>query len=341
MSSLPAVSFVMPVLNEEHYVEAAIDSITAQAGLGEYEVIVVAGRSTDGTDAVLAALAEKDHRIVVVANPDNAIPIALNLGFAHARHDIVIRVDAHSELPDDYAARMVPELERPDVVDVGGVMRAVGTGPVQSAAAWAYNSRLGLGGGVFHVGGEPGPAESAYLGVFRRGAVLDVGGYDERLSRGEDWELCQRLQAAGGVVWFVPDVEVLYRPRASVGAIARQFHASGRWRGTLMRADLRATPLRHFLPVLFVAGLMLSAAGAVIGAALGWWPLLALSSLAPAAYLLVVLAAAATATALPWSGRAALLAVLPTMHVSWGWGALLGIMSPPSGVNAYAGRRTA
>lgn len=338
MSALPPLSFVMPVLNEEHYVEAAIDSIREQSGLGDYEVIVVAGRSTDATDEVLDRLAAADARLRVLPNPDNAIPIALNIAFREARHDVVIRVDAHSVLPSDYAARMVPELDRPDVVNAGGVMRARGEGPVQSAAAWAYNSRLGLGGGVFHVGGEAGPAESAYLGVFRRDAVLAVGGYDERLSRGEDWELNLRLREAGGVVWFTPDVEVEYRPRASFAALATQFHASGRWRGQLMRADLRSTPLRHFLPVLFVGALAVSAVLLLVGLAIGSPFTVALGLVVPVLYAAVVLIAALTAPGLAWSARAAVPPVLGTMHLSWALGAVLGLAIPSSGVNAFAGR---
>ncbi|MFW8746003.1 glycosyltransferase, partial [Mesorhizobium japonicum] len=75
----PGVSYVMPVLNEAEYLEAAVASIVGQAYPGPWELILAVGPSTDGTDAILERLVAADDRIRTVPNPAKHIPIGLNL----------------------------------------------------------------------------------------------------------------------------------------------------------------------------------------------------------------------------------------------------------------------
>ncbi|MDN4480447.1 glycosyltransferase family 2 protein [Demequina muriae] len=335
------VSYVVPVLNEERYVRATVESILAQEGVTDPEIFLVRGASTDGTNAIIDELAARHPEITVIENPRNGISIAMNLGFEAATRDVVVRVDAHSVLPPSYTRIMVAALHESGAINAGGRMKAEGLTPFQRAVAWAYNSRAGLGGGIYHVGGEPGPAESAYLGVFRRNAVLKVGGFDESLSRGEDWELNQRLRADGGEVWFVPEIEVVYRPRSTVRTLSRQFLASGRWRGELMRRMPGRVSLRYLVPPVFVLGLAAALIAAVVSPALsGAARVVALViAIAPvSAYALWVAAAALAPGDLDRSARLRLFAVIPLTQVSWGAGCLLGLVSPRRGLSGFHGR---
>ncbi|MDN4475152.1 glycosyltransferase family 2 protein [Demequina sp. SYSU T00192] len=333
-------SFVMPVLNEEHYIAAAVASVLAQDGLDEREILLVLGASTDRTDEVVAGLAALHAEIRVLHNPQNAISQSMNIGIAEARFPVVIRVDAHSVLPDGYAATAVRSLRAAGAVNLGGRMHAEGRTPYEQAVAWGYNSPGGLGGAVYHTGGEAGPAESAYLGVFDRAAVLAIGGFDETLSRGEDWDLNRRLMARGGLVWFEPALDVVYRPRSSVKALAKQFHASGRWRGEIIRRLGGRVPLRYFVPPALLAALVAGAAMVVAGAVAGGAVGIVLAALGALPY--VVYPAWVAITALradvPTAVRVRLLGVLPTMHLSWGVGCAAGILMPSRGHNAFAGR---
>src|SRR5690606_33574741 len=136
--------------------------------------------------------------------------VGLNAAIRAGRYSTIVRVDAHSELAAGYTERALATLRRTGAANVGGVMHAEGRGPFQKAAAWAYNSRVGLGGGAYHGSAIEGEAESAYLGVMRRGAIEQVGLFDESIRRGEDWELNLRLRQAGHRVWFDPDLSVTY-----------------------------------------------------------------------------------------------------------------------------------
>jgi cellulose synthase/poly-beta-1,6-N-acetylglucosamine synthase-like glycosyltransferase len=143
----PAVSYVMPVYNEAAYIADAINSVLAQHYPGERELVVVLGPSTDGTTERVMQRAAGDDRIRIVESAQLSIPVSLNLAIRAARHDIIVRVDAHTELPDDYTTLGVATLQRTRAASVGGLMVATGRGRLQSAIARAYNSRLGLGGG--------------------------------------------------------------------------------------------------------------------------------------------------------------------------------------------------
>jgi glycosyltransferase involved in cell wall biosynthesis len=328
--TLPAVSYVMPVYNEAAYIEAAIDSVLAQRYDGVRELVVVLGPSTDGTTERVEARAADDPRITVVRNPQLSIPVSLNLGIRAAAHDIIIRVDAHTELPDDYTALGVAALQRTGAASLGGLMVATGRGRVQAAVARAYNSRFGLGGGAYHGSASEGPAESAYLGIMRRGPLEQVGLYDEGLKRGEDWELNFRLREAGHLVWFDPALRVSYWPRDTWGKLARQFRATGIWRGELVRRLGGRNSLRYFAPPALVLSLVASLLLLVLeltGLVAGWpaW-LLSPVYLGPLLYLallLVVLLLRSSGERL--SDRVTFIGVLVVMHLSWGAGFLRGV----------------
>jgi hypothetical protein len=155
-----------------------------------------------------------------------------------------------------------------------------------------------------------------------------VGGYDPGIRRGEDWELNLRIRGAGGLVWFDPSLGVTYWPRASYGALARQFFATGAWRAVLTRRHPRETPWRFYAPGTLVLGLAaslvvlaLQLAGVVPWA---WWSLV---HLMPLGYACAVVFATTRLAGLRGAGARLLgLAALVTMHLSWGAGFLFGAL---------------
>lgn len=254
MTENPGVSYVMPVLNEADYLEEAVRSILSQDYDGEKELVVALGPSDDGTNSVAARLAESDPRIVLVDNPKGRTPIALNLAVKKSSHPIVMRVDAHSELPANYTRRGVETLFRVGAHDVGGLMDARGRTPKQRAIAAAYHSKFGFGGPAYHSGAPEGEAESAYLGIFRREVFDEVGFYDEDMWRAQDWELCLRIRQAGHKVWFDPELKVGYYPRDNFKSLARQSYASGTWRGEIARRFPEGKSIRHDMPPVLLVG---------------------------------------------------------------------------------------
>ena len=320
-SSLPYVTVMMPVRNEQHHLPEAVESVLNQNYPGQLEIILAIGPSVDETASVARELEKKHAGIKIIQNPKGLTTTGLNLAIAESVGEIIIRVDAHSELADNYITRGVQILSESGAVLVGGIMNAKGKSPLQKAVAFGYGSRFGLGGGRYHVGGKAGEAESAYLGIFEAKALKQVAGYNERIIRGEDWDLAQRLKAQGGKIWFSPELEVHYWPRSNIKALAWQFYSTGVWRGELTRKSPSKASLRYFVPPAALLCLKILALLAIVGAL----PVMAL--IVPIAlYLLMLSFAAGTAKSLGLIDRLMVLIALPVMHFSWATGFWIGLI---------------
>jgi glycosyltransferase involved in cell wall biosynthesis len=305
-TSFKDASFVMPVRNEEKYLASAVESVFAQAAPGKTELILALAPSSDKTRTIAEELQSKFKSLKIVDNPTGDTASGLNLAIAAASYDVVVRVDAHSLLTENYLTTALEVLSETGAANVGGRMHAVGVSPLQQAVAFGYNNRIGLGGGSFHVGGKAGAVETVYLGVFQKSWLQKVGGFDPKWVRGQDWELNQRIRSAGGVVWFDPRLVVNYFPRSSLSALARQFYQTGVWRGALTRQAPFQSSIRYWIPPLFVV------------AALFGFPLWL--------YLLFIGLIAFNAIQLPNGVKLRVLLVLPTMHFSWGIGFWVGLI---------------
>lgn len=336
------VSYVMPVLNDASHVRAAVESILEQEYDGPVEVLIALGPSIDGTSELVADLAERDARVRVLENAVGSTPAGLNIGIRAAVHPVVVRVDSHSMLPADYTRIAVEALVRTGADNVGGIMDARGETAFERAVALAYTTPVGLGGSAFHIGGEEGPVETVYLGVFRRSALERVGLFDETIKRGQDWELNRRLRDTGGTVWFTPKLAVTYRPRSSVERLARQMFSTGLWRGELARRFPADNGIRYFVPPLMVVGVVvgvLMGLGGLVQLAVGAAPWLLVGLAAPAVYLLfVVLAALVYARGRGGAVFGWFLVVLPCIHASWGLGFVLGYLALTSNIASHTGR---
>jgi succinoglycan biosynthesis protein ExoA len=338
------ISVIMPVRDEQRHLAEAVGHVLAQEYPGEIEVVLAVGPSHDATEAIAQRLAAADPRVTVVANPSGLIPSANNAAIKASRHPIVARVDGHALIPPGYLRQAVATLQETGADNVGGIMAAEGATPFEQAVAWAMTSPAGVGGARFHTGGRAGPADSVYLGVYRRAALEQVGGYDEGYLRAEDWEMNHRIRQAGGLIWFQPGLRVTYRPRATLAALARQYFHYGRWRRVVARQHAGTINLRYLAPPVTLLAIGAGLAAGVYGLAdrfadqlstLGW---LMLGFLVPALYLAGILAVTATAArTLARPALARLPAALVTMHLSWGLGFLT---SPRSLVPDHAVPRT-
>lgn len=310
---MPAVSIVMPVRNEAGDLADAVDAVRAQTYPGDIEIILAVAPSCDGTERLAADLAGRNI-VRVIANPTGTTPAGLNAAIAASTGAVIVRVDGHAELSAGYIRRAVETLRRTGAVNVGGIQRATGSTPFECAVADAMSSRFGTGDATFHYGGDEGPTDTVYLGVFDRAALLAVGGYDERLVRNQDYELNIRLREAGGEIWFDPQLEVKYRPRGSLRALARQYFDYGRWKRVVVSAHPRSLRWRQAVPPTVTAALTAS-----ILLSVRWRQAL----IVPLGYCAVA-TAAAMATGSTWGHRVRLVGIFPTMHLSWGAGFIIG-----------------
>ncbi len=302
----------MPVLNEERHLAHAVQAIFEQDYPGPLEVCLALGPSTDGTNELAERLQADEPRLRTVANPTGKTPGGLNAAIRATTGDVVVRVDGHSILSPGYITRAVATMRRTGAVNVGGVQKAEGTTPFERALAAAMASPFSMGGARFHTGGEEGPVDTVYLGVFDRTAIERVGLFDESLIRNQDYELNIRLRQAGGTVWFDPALEVTYRPRPSWRALARQYAEYGAWKRHVLRLHPKALKLRQVVPPLTLIALAVSFVVAP------WRPI---TLVIPGAYVVAVVVAT---LATSWRDAIRLTAIFPTIHMTWAWGFLFG-----------------
>lgn len=310
-SPLPAISVILPVLNEESHLEGAVLSVLSQDYLGPLEIILALGPSRDRTNEIATKLASLDNRVKLIDSPTGKTAAGLNLALAASKSPVVVRVDGHAQIPNNYISLIVEILNKTGAVNVGGVMAAVGTTAFERAVAGAMRSPLGVGASRFHTGGEAGEVDTVYLGAFRREALVAIGGFDERFTRAQDWELNFRLRENGGVIYFDPRLHVTYRPRSTVRALAKQYFEYGRWRRVVSRRHSGTINYRYLAPPFALLGFSASLVLGILLSAVFFIPALV--------YLLfVVLASLKISTSI--SEYLLLLLVIPTMHFAWGAG---------------------
>lgn len=307
------ISVILPILNEEKYLADSVNSILSQNFIGAIEVVLAVGPSQDETMKIAKSIQSRDSRVVVVENPTGKTAAGLNLAIASARYSVIVRVDGHSQIPIDYCETAFQILNETGAVNVGGIMAAEGVSLFERAVARAMRSPLGVGASRFHTGGAAGKSDTVYLGCFRKEALLAVGGFDERFTRAQDWELNFRLRQNGGLVYFDPRLKVTYRPRSTIKALSKQYFEYGRWRRVVSRRHQGSINYRYLAPPFTVLATFLSIFfGALIS------PLFFLPALVYSLFILgssiMIGKSSGEILCLP--------TILLTMHISWGLGFL-------------------
>lgn len=312
----PQVSIVIPVRNEVDGIAHVLDACLAQTYAGPIEVIVADGMSDDGTRDLLERYASRGVRMV--DNPARRTPAGLNTAIAVAHGDVIVRCDGHSVIPPGYVDEAVRTLFATGAANVGGIQRAVGHTPMQRGIARAMTNPVGVGDARFHRGGEAGPTDTVYLGVFPKRVLNEIGGFDEHLDRNQDYELNVRLRDAGHTVWFTPTLSVAYTPRSTLVDLWRQYFAYGRWKRRVVRMHPGSLRLRQAAP----PALVIVLAGSTVMIMTPLRPIAAAVLIGYGA----VIGSAAVFEMLATKDVAALLSgpAIATMHVAWGTGFLIG-----------------
>lgn len=330
------VSVLIPVLNEEQHIRESVAAMLAQELDGTFELIFADGRSADRTREILDELAAGDPRIRVLDNPGRQTASGLNICLRAARGEFVARMDAHTYYPPRYLAAGIERLRQGGTEWVSGPQVPQPTGSISRAVAIALGTWLGRGGSrKWGEDGADGGEErdldtGVFGGVWRRAAVLDIGGWDERWPINQDSEMAARFLRRGVRLVCIPEMAARYSPRDSLRGLARQYFRYGLYRAQTFRHHPGSMRRSHLIaPAL---------AGALVAAVASPRPLRR-----PAQALILLYLAAVGATAASTAAHrgqrtagALLTIVLPTMHFAWGAGTLFGMLRFGPPVKAFA-----
>jgi glycosyltransferase involved in cell wall biosynthesis len=187
----PAVSVIMTVYNGERYLSEAIDSIRQQ-DLHDWELVIVDDGSEDHTPGILAEAQAADPRITVISKPRVGRARALNLAWVHTRALYVANLDADDLAEPGRLRKQLTFLEQhPEVGLLGTAWTRMGededgrrTERIVHPPLTDAELRKAL---VRH-----NPFYHSSVMMLRR-ALQDVGGYDEHLNVGLDYDLQVRI----------------------------------------------------------------------------------------------------------------------------------------------------
>ena len=311
----PKVAVVIPAKNAEKTLEKAFVSVLNQRTEEQIEVCIAVAPSEDSTLDVAKRIEIDNENVTLVENPSGKTPAGLNLAIKNTQAPVIVRLDAHAELEEEYISTALETLKKTGAANVGGRQNPVGATPFEKAVGIAISSRFGAGDARFRTGGEEGEVDTVYLGVFDRNSIENVGLFNESLIRNQDAELNWRLRETGKKIWFQPELIASYKPRSTLKELAKQYYDYGKWRRHVVSIHPRSIKLRQLIPPLNALVFLL---GIIFG--FFWAPSLSFPVLYIAGIFFVTTVKSKTFTDFIY-----LLIIFPTIHFSWTAGFLRGV----------------
>lgn len=251
-----SIAVIIPTLNEENFISACLDSIIQQTyPFEKMDIMVIDGGSSDRTQEIVETYHYKYNNIRLLQNPRKIQSIAFNIGVQESSAPYIIRLDAHAIYDSSYIEKCISGIiHQKNIGNIGGVCMIK---PVNNSL-WAVTnailnqSKFGIGGATFRVGGKAGKVDTVPFGCFPRKVVEAIGGMREDLARGEDNEYNSRIKKAGYIIYFDPTIVSIYYSRPTLRTSCKQMFANGESIGNLLYIDKSAIGIRHFIPLLFV-----------------------------------------------------------------------------------------
>lgn len=322
MNQKVIVSVVMPIYNEEKYIDKCVQSLLEQDyPLENMEWIFVDGMSKDRTVEILQMYVNQYPNLIrVYSNPNRIVPYAMNIGIAECKGKYVVRLDAHADYATDYISKCVYFLENTDAENVGGVAETKSQGVIGNAIAKMLSSKFGVGNSQFRVNGESDYVDTVPFGAFKREVFTKYGGYDERLVRNQDNEMNFRIRKNGGKIYMSDQIHLSYYCRDSIKGILQMARKNGIWNVITMKLCPGSMGIRHFIPFLFVVSIL----GLAVLGLIHWifWLALGLELILYASLDLLFAVKLCTSV----KELLLLIALFPAFHVSYGLGSMAGLL---------------
>lgn len=324
------VSLCVVAYNEEKSLPGLLKDIEGQTySHDRMEIILVDSCSEDRTREIMQQFAgeKKDEflAIQVVDNPGRIQSCGWNEAITHFTTEVIIRVDAHSHIPEQFVEKNVENLETGEMIS-GGVrpVLAEQETPWSRTLLLAEESMFGSSVSSFRRKGERAYVKSFFHGAYRREVFEKAGGFREDLGRTEDNELHYRLRQCGYKLCMSPDIISYQYIRPTLRKMCRQKYGNGYWVGLTFGVCPGCLSLYHFVPGAFVCGILFTIVLAMFG-----FPWLAVLMWGAYWLLAVVMALLAVRGEKKNGWQMLLPAMFFLLHVSYGAGTLLGVLKMP------------
>lgn len=326
MTGTMSISVIVPVRNEEQFIQGTLDGLLSQDYPQDcYEILVIDGDSTDATPAIVREYAERHPHIHLFSNAKKWSSAARNIGIENAKGSAVVIVDGHCEFVDDqYLKNVESAFDREDIDCLGRpqCLEISDGSQMQMSIAAARASRLGHHPDSFIYSDQERTVPAHSVAVAYRKNVFDtVGLFDERFDACEDVELNHRIDKASLKCLLAPKILLKYHPRSSLLGLFRQMGRYGRGRVRLFRKHPETFSFKSFLPALFVLFLIVGCVASLIVP----WPIVGAAYWSVVCVYLAILlffSAEAAMRERIFSHLYLMPCVFATIHIGAGWGLL-------------------
>lgn len=312
------ISVIIPVLNEEKYVDDLLGFLV-EAYPVEKEIFLVDGGSSDATRSKIQCFQEAHKNIHLLDNPERFVSYALNRAIPLCTGQYIVRLDAHCKYDEDYFKEIIRVFETTGSDIVGGPTRTAYNTPFQQAVGYVISTRFGVGNSSVHQLEYSGETDSVTFGSWKREIFEKTGYFDARMKRNQDDEFHYRAKSLGMRIYQSPSIKLYYYPRSSLISLLSQYFEYGLYKPLVLRKIKSEIKVRHLVPSLFAVYLICL-------------PILVLLS----PYFLILLGLYVGALAgfsfinnLPLQSKLACLAAYPAVHLAYGIGFMKGLFLPP------------
>jgi glycosyltransferase involved in cell wall biosynthesis len=208
---MPLISVIIPVHNGERTISATLDSVLQQT-FPDFELIIINDSSTDKTLEIISQYT--DPRLSILTDSHQSAAVSRNQGLKQSHGEYIAFLDADDLwTPDKLDCQFQALKEHPEAA-----VAYSWTDYIDEAGNTLYSgSHLTLNGQIYPQLLVRNFLESGSNPLIQRQALMDVGGFDESLEGGQDWDLYLRL-AAKYSFFAVPQVQIYYR--VSTGSIS-------------------------------------------------------------------------------------------------------------------------
>ncbi|WP_455634925.1 glycosyltransferase family 2 protein [Parabacteroides sp.] len=324
------LSVICPIYNEEKYIRQCIESLLSQDyPKDDLEIIFVDGMSKDETRSIVAEYSQRYPFIYLLDNPHKIVPYAMNIGIQASKGDIIIRLDAHANYQNDYFSALTKRLMELNADNVGVVCKTdvLNKNAKTLAIREVLGNKFGVGNSTFRTGvNKVMKVDTVPFGCWRRDVFERYGLYNVRLERNQDIELNKRIHSGGGKIYIVPDTYCTYLARETFHAIAKNNYGNGKWNilTVFFTKQLKSLSLRHFIPLLFLLSLIIPPILSLL-----YSPFIIITYIAFFSYTFLLGGISANLAHKKHLKFCYLLASFITLHISYGWGSLVGICKLP------------
>ena len=261
---MPYFSIIVPVYNRVDEVRDLLDSLSQQTS-SDFEVVIVEDGSSVRCDGVVKEYSEKIS-IQYFYKENEGRSIARNYGLERANGEYFLFFDSDCVIPPEYIATLKSALDANYTDCFGGPDSAHSSfTDTQKAINYSMTSFLttgGIRGGKVQL--EKFVPRTFNMGYSRK-VWEKVGGFREMFS--EDIDMSTRIRQAGFSISLIRDAYVYHKRRTNLKAFCRQIYVFGMSRITLYLLYPDSLKLVHWLPAVFVMGVM---AMAVLAICLSW-----------------------------------------------------------------------